>query len=108
MQSDAKRQPRNVQDNQSLANNRDLPTFRTSGNMIKMCALSNVDAPMGDIVQYRRAFASAEVIEKLVKLGYLKTSQRHERRAIEKAISRLQDDVLGGLTISASDAPKSA
>lgn len=48
---------------------------------------------MNNVVPFKRRSASAKVIEKLVSLGYLKTSSRRDDAAIERALARLERDL---------------
>jgi hypothetical protein len=63
---------------------------------------------MSNVVQIKRSAASAEVVEKLIRLGYLKRSKRREDSAIEDSLAQLQQDLCRDQTISTSDPPKSA
>jgi len=58
---------------------------------------------MNNVLQFRRRGASREVIDKLVKLGYLERTMRHNAGAIENALARLQDDLCRSQAISESD-----
>ena len=60
---------------------------------------------MSNLLQFRRRGASREVIDKLVKLGYLKRTLRHNAGAIEDALARLQDDLCRSQIISVSNQP---
>jgi hypothetical protein len=44
---------------------------------------------MSNVVQFARPVASAEVVEELIKLGYLKGRKRRDVRAIEEALVKL-------------------
>jgi len=48
---------------------------------------------MNNIVPFKRRAASATVIEELVKLGYLKNSNRRNEKAIERALARIEQDL---------------
>jgi hypothetical protein len=60
---------------------------------------------MNKVVQFARPAASAEVVEKLIKLGYLKGTKRRNAGAIEDALARLQADLCREQTIQDSDPP---
>jgi hypothetical protein len=51
---------------------------------------------MSNVLEFRRRGASREVINNLVKLGYLKQTMRRDAGAIEDALARLQIDLLPG------------
>jgi hypothetical protein len=58
---------------------------------------------MSNVLQFRRRGASREVIDKLVKLGYLERTMRHNAGATENALARLQNDLCRSQVISESD-----
>ena len=58
---------------------------------------------MNKVVQFQRRRVSTEVIENLLKLGYLKGTQRQDPRAVDRAMARLQQDLHRDQTISDSD-----
>ena len=58
---------------------------------------------MSDVIQFRRRGASREVIDKLVKLGYLEQTMRRNAGAVEDALARLQNDLCRSQVISWSD-----
>jgi len=62
---------------------------------------------MDNVVPFKRRSASAAVIEKLVRLGYLKNSSRRNEEAIECALARLEQDLREEGTIG-PEPPKSA
>jgi hypothetical protein len=57
------------------------------------------------VVQFARPAISVEVVEKLIKLGYLKGRKQRDVRAIEEALARLQKDLCREKTIQDSDPP---
>ena len=63
---------------------------------------------MSIVVPFKRPIASAGVVEKLIRLGYLKHSKRRDDRAIEDSLARLQQDLCGDQAISTGDPPESA
>lgn len=60
---------------------------------------------MSNVVQFARPAVSVEVVEKLIKLGYLKGRKQGDARAIEDAFARLQKDLCREQTIQDSDPP---
>lgn len=58
---------------------------------------------MSNVLQFRRRSASREVINNLVKLGYLEQALRRNAGAIEDALARLQDDLCRSQVISGND-----
>jgi hypothetical protein len=60
---------------------------------------------MSNVVQFARRTTSVEVIEKLIKLGYLKGTERQNARAIEHALATLQKDLRREQSIHDSDPP---
>jgi hypothetical protein len=58
---------------------------------------------MSDVLQFRRRGASREVIDKLVKLGYLEQTMRRKAGAVEDALAQLQNDLCHSQVISWSD-----
>jgi hypothetical protein len=58
---------------------------------------------MSKVLEFRRRGASREVIDKLIELGYLKRTMRHNGVAIENALARLQEDLCRSQVISESD-----
>jgi hypothetical protein len=61
---------------------------------------------MSNVLHFRRRSASREVIDKLVKLGYLKRTLRHNAGAIEDALARLEDDLCRSQIICVSNPPR--
>jgi hypothetical protein len=60
---------------------------------------------MSNVVQFARPAASAEVVENLIKLGYLKGRKRRDARAIEEALARLHSDLCRDQTLRNGDPP---
>lgn len=58
---------------------------------------------MGIVIQFRRPSASAEVVAKLVELGYLRPAKRHKAGVIENAVERLRRDLHRDGVIRAGD-----
>ena len=58
---------------------------------------------MSDVLQFRRRSASRDVIDNLIKLGYLKQTMPHKADAIEDALARLHHDLCRSQVISGSD-----
>jgi hypothetical protein len=58
---------------------------------------------MSNVLHFRRRSASREVINNLVKLGYLEQALRRNAGAIEDALARLQDDLCRSQVISGND-----
>ena len=58
---------------------------------------------MSNVLQFKRRGASREVIDNLVKLGYLERRMRHDAGAIEDALARLQNDLCRSQVICGSD-----
>jgi hypothetical protein len=58
---------------------------------------------MTNVLQFRRRGASRQVIDELVKLGYLRRTMRHNAGAVGNALARLQDDLCRSQAISESD-----
>jgi hypothetical protein len=58
---------------------------------------------MTNVLQFKRRDASKEVIDNLVRLGYLKQTTRHNADAIEDALVRLQNDLCRSQVISEGD-----
>jgi hypothetical protein len=58
---------------------------------------------MSNVLEFRRRGASREVINNLVKLGYLKQTMRRDAGAIEDALARLQIDLSRSQVISGGD-----
>jgi hypothetical protein len=64
---------------------------------------------MGIVLQFRRPTASADVVARLVKLGYLRPVKRYKAGVIENAVERLRRDLHRDGVITAGDlspAPK--
>jgi hypothetical protein len=61
---------------------------------------------MSNVLQFRRRGASREVIDRLVKLGYLEQTLRRNAGAIEDALARLQDDLCRSQVICVSNQPR--
>jgi hypothetical protein len=58
---------------------------------------------MGEVLPFGRRGASREVIDKLVKLGYLEQTMRRKTGAVEDALARLQNDLCRSQVISRSE-----
>jgi hypothetical protein len=58
---------------------------------------------MGIVLQFRRPAVSAEVVAKLVKLGYLRPTKRYRASVVEHAVERLRRDLHRDGVISAGD-----
>jgi hypothetical protein len=63
---------------------------------------------MSEVVQFRQRSGSDEVIQKLIKLGYLRQSQRFDDHATGRALAKLQNDLCRDQMISSGDPTKSA
>jgi hypothetical protein len=58
---------------------------------------------MGIVLQFRRPAVSAEVVAKLIKLGYLQPTKRYRAGVVENAVERLRRDLHRDGVISAGD-----
>ena len=58
---------------------------------------------MGIVLQFRRPAVSAEVVAKLVQLGYLRPTKRYRAGVVENAVERLRRDLHRDGVISAGD-----
>jgi hypothetical protein len=58
---------------------------------------------LNNVVQFSGRRVSIEVIENLIRLGYLKGTHRHDAPAVDRAMARLQQDLHRDQTISDSD-----
>ena len=63
---------------------------------------------MSNVVEFRRPPVGADLIEKLIRLGYLHTSKRRNEDAIRLAMDRLNGDLLRQEIISEGDPPSPA
>jgi hypothetical protein len=61
---------------------------------------------MSNVVQFAQAIASRTVVNKLIKLGYLKGTKRLNNRAIRDALAKLQYDLCLNQTIRVRDQRK--
>jgi hypothetical protein len=58
---------------------------------------------MSNVIQLTHPVTSAEVVEKLIELGYLKGTKRQNASAVDDAIARLKEDLCRNQTIRTSD-----
>jgi hypothetical protein len=63
---------------------------------------------MSNVVEFRPLPVGAELIEKLIRLGYLHTSKRRNEDAIRLGMDRLNGDLLRQKVISEGDPPSPA
>lgn len=63
---------------------------------------------MSNVVEFRPLPVGADLIEKLIRLGYLHTSKRRNEDAIRLAMDRLNGDLLRQEVISEGDPPSPA
>jgi hypothetical protein len=60
---------------------------------------------MSNVIQFRRPLVSADITEKLIRLGYLHSSKRRNDDAIRLALDRLNGDLLREEIICEDDDP---
>jgi hypothetical protein len=58
---------------------------------------------MSNVIQLVHPVTSAEVVEKLIELGYLKGTKRQNVSSVDDALARLQEDLCRNQTIRTSD-----
>ena len=63
---------------------------------------------MGNVIELKRPRVSEQVIEHLIRLGYLSAAKRFDGDAINRALGRLNDDLRLSETITDDPGPLSA
>jgi hypothetical protein len=63
---------------------------------------------MGNVIELKRPRVSEQVIEYLIRLGYLRAAKRLDGDAINRALGRLGDDLRLSETITDDPGPLSA